>query len=179
MVQKAKVSNAFREVFKSKPTATLLDTTIRSLRCLELSTSLTYCWVETIILAEQNSRKSRIFNSNFTSLFYHCRIELFKKEFLHASGVKVVGLSFRISLAVSDIWVGWSDSVLYRNTPQLQQLPPYPGDYLEQRFQSRSGITLVKSSTCSWLALLFLPLSTLCVFSIFLFYQEFLFQACC
>lgn len=80
MVQKAKVSNAFKEVFKSKPTATLLATTIRSLRCLELSASLIYCWVGTIILAEQNSRKSRIFNSNFTNMFYHCRIELFKKR---------------------------------------------------------------------------------------------------
>lgn len=59
---------------QSRQTTTLLATTTRSLRCLELSTGLTYCWIVAFTLAEQESRKSIIFNLYLTNMCYHGRI---------------------------------------------------------------------------------------------------------
>lgn len=113
---------------QSRQTATLLATTTRSLKCLELSTGLTYCWIVALTSAEQKSGISRIY---LTHVLQICSIiagfrTVQKTAFLHSSGVKVVGLILGMSLAVSDIWVGWSDSVVYRNTPQPERLPLCP-----------------------------------------------------
>lgn len=88
------------------------------------------------ILAEPKSRKSRIFNRlfNLTNMLYHCRIlNCLEIRVPTLPGVKAVGLNLGISLVVSDIWVGWSDSVVYRNTSQPEQLPLCPSRLCRKR----------------------------------------------
>lgn len=56
-----------------------------------------------------------------------------KKAFLHAFWVKVVRLNLGITLIVIDIWVGWSDCVVYRNTSQPECLPLCPSRWCRTR----------------------------------------------
>lgn len=67
-------------------------------------------------------------------MLYHCRIlNCLEIRVPTLPGVKVVGLNLGISLVVSDIWVGWSDSVVYRNTSQPEQLPLCPSRLCRKR----------------------------------------------
>lgn len=67
-------------------------------------------------------------------MLYHCRIlNCLEIRVPTLPGVKAVGLNLGISLVVSDIWVGWSDSVVYRNTSQPEQLPLCPSRLCRKR----------------------------------------------
>lgn len=83
---------------------------------------------------------------------------------------KVVGLSLDISLVVSDIWVGWPDSMVCKNAAQPQHLPLVPADYSKQGVWSTSGTT-VYNSAWSWPTLVFSSLSLSTAF-VKLFYQN-------